>query len=77
MTQFVDVRHWHVCRVKQPMSGRLSAARRSGDSAVDRLADYGRHRDSALPGYRRDAAVTLVVEQNLKTVLQWHAHTLA
>ena len=76
-TQLPGLGNRHVrCRQESPAGG---SALRVGirQSAIDRLADHSGDRNAALSRGRRDSLMTLVVEQDLQTMLQWHAHTVA
>jgi len=48
-----------------------------GKAPVDRFTNDGRDRDASFRRQRDEALVSFVVKQDLKTVVQRHAHTLA
>jgi hypothetical protein len=61
--------HGHVRCLEQPASGRSSSYVGTRNTTVDGLANDGSHRHPSFPGHRGDAPMTLIVEQDLQTML--------
>ncbi len=76
-TKLAWLRDGHVGSIEQAPPGSLSAHLGTCQSSIDRLAYDGGDGHPALPCRCRDPSVTLVVDQDLQTMIERHAHTVA
>ncbi len=69
-TQLPGLGNGHIGGLQESEAG--GSALRVGirQPAIDCLPDHGCHRDATLPCHCRDTSMTLVIEQDLKAVLQ-------
>lgn len=58
----------HVRSVEQALSGGASEGRSLRHASIDRLPYDGRDGDAPLTGYTSNPCVTLVIDEDLKTV---------
>ena len=71
-----QIANLHRCRIEDALGSGGPPALRCGQAAVERLADDGGDRCTALPRECANPLVTFIVDENLQPVRQ-HAHTLA
>jgi hypothetical protein len=75
--QLVGLGNGHVRSLEKSHAGGAPLRVWICQPAIDCLAHDGGNRNATFAGGGGNSLVTLVVYQDLKTMLKWHAHTVA